>query len=194
MSVKTWTFIYDAEFYSILFAFIFCFMLVFSLFKNMSWVEFLVGMFVVLLIPILSGIFMAIMRWEEEAVYLTFWGLFATLIVLGIVEKQKNIRRKRGALLLMIPHLGMAFLPIAILLTLDNVYNFWEWSYFDKYLIPSPTTHQPDRMIYNFEYRHIKSVSTGAVMLLGYISYVFIFYPLWIKIDWLRFIAKPKKS
>ncbi len=187
-------FVYDDGFYGVLFGFIFGLVLVFSLFKNMSWVEFLVGLFVVFLIPILLGIFMAITKWDEDQVFFAFWFLFIGLTIWSLIERRGKIRRKRGAILFMIPHLCMAFVPIAILVTLDEIYNFWEWSYFDKYLVHTPTSYDPKNMSYNYEYRYMKEASVSTMITVGYLLYIFILYPLWIKVEWLKFLAKPKKS
>ena len=191
---KDFFFAYDDQMYQVIFGVIFFLSLVLGLFKNMSWVEFLVGLFIAVLIPILTGISMAIMRFDKDSVYFTFWFIFVILFIWGIIEKQKGLRRKRGAFLLMIPHLCMAFFPVFILATLVDVYHLWDWSYFDRYLIHSPTKHNPNRMIYMDEYWNIREKSVGVMMVVGYLLYLFILYPLWIKMDWIKFMAKPKRS
>lgn len=180
--------------YFFLFGFVFCFMLLFSLFKNMGWVEFLLGLFIVSLIPILSGIFIAIMDWEKDVAISIYWVMFIVLFVWGIIESKGNIRRKRGAILLMIPHLCLTFFLVAVLFTLDSVFNFWEWDYFDKYLFHDPQTYDLDNMSYNDTYWAIKGASGPVLLSLGYILFLFVIYPLWLKSEWLKFMAKPKKS
>lgn len=191
---KNFFFIYDTEIYQILFSLVFGLCLLLALFKNMNWKEFLVGLLFVCLLPTLLGIFMAIMRWQEEAVTFTFWSIFIILIVWGIIEKRKTIRRKRGAILLMIPHLLMAYFPIAVLGTLSGIFNFWDWDYFDRYLVHTPTVYNPNNMSYSEEYWDLRNQSRDWALIGGYVAYLFVLYPLWIKRDWLNFISKPKKS
>ncbi len=187
-------FIYDLTIYQMFFGLVFGLSLMLCLFKNMSWVEFLVGLFCVCLLPTLLGICMAVMRWNEYAVTLTFWGIFLILIIWGIVERRRGMRRKRGAILLMIPHLFMAYLPIALLATMTGVFHFWEWDYFDRYLIHVPTKYDPNYMVYSADYWYIREHSVAWAVIFGYAAYLLVLYPLWIKRDWLKFIAKPKKA
>ena len=191
---RNFYFLNDESHYAIIFGFLFGLALILSLFKNLNWIEFLLGLFVVFVIPVVLGIVMAIMRWKEDQIILTFWLIYIGFVIWAFIEGRKTIRRKRGAVLFIVLHLSLAYLPIAILGTLDEIFNFWEWAYFDKYLIAMPTDYNPDRLIYNAEYNTIKINAIGNVMLAGYLSYIFLFYPLWIKINWLKFSSKPKKS
>jgi hypothetical protein len=187
-------FMNDGTYFAIIFSILFALMLVFSVFKNLHWIEFLVGIFIVLIIPILLGIIMVIMNWKGDSVILTFWTLFIGFFLWGIIEQRNSLRRKRGAVLLIILHLCLAYIPIAILGTLDEIFDFWQWSYFDKYLIAMPTDYDPHRMDYSSEYYSIKRNAISNMMTLGYVIYLLVLYPLWIKTNWIKFSAKPKKS
>lgn len=138
---------------------------------------------------------MAIFSTDEDTVVLSFWSVFLLFFVWGIIEKQGKLRRKRGATLLMVPHLLMAFVPVLILFSLDSLLNFWEWSYFDQYLEPSSYEYaEPGDMVYNDAYWKLKKQVPFVLLIGGYLLYLLVLYPFWIKRDWLKFMSKPKKA
>ena len=168
--------------------------IVFSLFKNMAWYEFLIGIFIITVIGILTGIIGAINRVNAPVGFLIVWGEFIVLFIWSLMELQSPIRRKRGAVLFMIPHLSLAVIPLATLGTLDVMLDFWHWSYFNQFLEFRPTENNPFNMGYNDTYKLIKRWTPAAVTFIGYFLYIFVWYPLWIKPNWLAFMSKPKKS
>lgn len=168
--------------------------LILALFKNMDWAEFLVGGVIIALSLILTIIFLVVTRADEEVGFTIFWIEFIVLFIFAVIERGIPIRRKRGAFLLMIPHLFIPFLPLFTLITLDEIFNFWHWSIFDQYLYLNPTVYDPNNMSYNEAYYSLKSSMPFYLLLVGFFTHVLFIYPFWIKPGWMNFIAKPKKS
>ena len=168
--------------------------LILALFKNMDWAEFLVGVVIIALSLIITVILLVVTRAGEEIGYGIFWIEFIVLFIFAIIERQLPVRRKRGAFLLMIPHLLIPFIPFFTLITLNDLFDFWHWPYFDQYLYLDPTSYDPNNMSYNEAYYTLKRSAPFYLLLIGFFTHVFFVYPFWVKPGWMNFIAKPKKS
>ena len=143
---------------------------------------------------LITVILLVVTRAGEEIGYGIFWIEFIVLFIFAIIERQLPVRRKRGAFLLMIPHLLIPFIPFFTLITLNDLFDFWHWPYFDQYLYLDPTSYDPNNMSYNEAYYTLKRSAPFYLLLIGFFTHVFFVYPFWVKPGWMNFIAKPKKS
>lgn len=168
--------------------------IILCLFKNMSWKEFLIGLVVLTTFILLNGIIFGILRIGKENFTIVVWIEFLILTILSVIASRYKARTKLEAMLLMVPHLFIALLPIAILGTLDVLFDFWHWEYFDQYLELNPTKENPLNRSYNSAYYELKFPLYRMLFYIGCFVYAFLIYPLWLKVQWLKFMAKPMKS
>jgi hypothetical protein len=191
---KDFDFLSNGNMYEAYLIFLIVLSIIFSLFKNLAWNEFLWGVFIITLILIITSVMMAIIRPGENFVYATFWIEFIVFFCWAMLEKQKQLRNRRGAVLLMIVHLVMAMFPFAVLGTLDEVFHMWHWAYFNKYMELRPTLYDANNMDYNEAYYELRDTVHWLALYGGYALYLLILYPLWLKKEWLAFMSKPKKA
>jgi len=170
--------------------FIACLSLVIVAFKHTSIREFIISGIVLVLLPFVNAIIMAFLRVDEDLIFFLLWLQFIVLYILAEYHSRSPLRNKKGAVFQMFRLLTLPFIFLFILITLDEVFHFWRWDYFDKYL----SLNEHGREVYNQEYQNLKRGSYFNCLLAGFIAFILIFYPFWIKKQWINFISKPKIS
>ncbi len=188
--------IFQREFYWFMLLFASMWAIFFATFKNMDWREFLFSALVSLSILIITGMTMAFYRINEDGLVLgILWLELIILLILSAIYSNRKVRGKRAAFLKVIPHFILAVLPILILITLDEIWDFWTWDYFEKYKHYVYYSNGMDKQwVYNNAYYQMKEDVIFYTVLGSFALYIFVLYPLFIKPGWVKFMALPKKS
>ncbi len=178
----------DSDFLHGILTFVFCLTLIFQIFKNVHWKQFLLGLSISIALVSLIALIEVVCDYDGN-----FVSLMSLLIPLSfILASIKGFFITRYSWILnqvnIMLSLCLAFYPLLILVYLVECHNIFEISYFDKYLEWSNGTQR-----YNSDYYELVRNIWSFAFWFGILSFVFI-WNSYLKVLYLRYWSLPKRK
>jgi len=184
---------WQREVWMLLALFIFCFTIVYRVYKNVHWQQLLIA------VAVITGGLAIIAIFEDAfrtygSIFLNI-GMFLPLVLLCVSIKGLSIRSyswvfSQANILLS----GfLPFYPMIVLYYLSHYFGILECSFFDGYkeIITEPSGYQ--RVVYNMDYYQLLKTIWTCTFSFGILSYVFI-WNCYLKTLYLRYWSLPKNK
>ncbi|MCW3102080.1 MAG: hypothetical protein JWO09_520 [Bacteroidetes bacterium] len=184
---------WQTEVWMFLALFIFCFTIVYRVYKNVHWQQLLIAVAIIIGGLSIIAIFEDAFRTYGNIFLNT--GMFLPLVLLFLSIKGFSIRSFSWVLSQANILLSgfLPFYPVIILYYLNRYFNILECSFFDRYkeILGEPSGYQ--RVVYNAEYYRLVKTIWFCTFSFGILSYVFI-WNCYLKALYLRYWSLPKNK
>lgn len=186
-----YAYVFDGEIYLGLWIFIFCLTVLFLLFKNVHWKQFLLAIAINAALLTLVIIIEVISNGRGEfigalAVLLPLIFLFVTIAGFYINRFSWFFNQVNIFLTVILP-----FYPLIVLSYLQYMRNIFEIEYFDRYKIPVVNSMGYTEWLYNTEYYELINTIWTWTFIGSILLYVFV-WNSYLKLLYLRYWSLPK--
>lgn len=171
-----------------------CAAILLSIFKQVTWQEFLIAALIAFSVTIITGIIVAVSGLRDMGMGIIYWLEFFLVLHFFRKDNAKGIRSKLGAFYALTLTVVLLFLPIAIWGSFEEIFHLWSWDFWDAYKIPAPTQYNADNWEYTPFVHFLRYDLDEWIMWLQFPLYVFVWFPLVLKPIWLKHLSKPMAS